>query len=95
MVTSLSPKAISEDDLSMSKALVTGPGDQQHCEWATRCPACPSRSGVLCVQGEITWFILSIDFVGKIIKGETKVPSALLFPPKVVELVVKFHLASG
>jgi len=31
-----------------------------------------TKSGVLCVQGEITSFLLSTDFISKILKGKTK-----------------------
>lgn len=44
------------------------------------CVPFDSRSGVLCAQGEITWFILKTDFMSKIIKGKIKVPLAFYFP---------------
>lgn len=79
-MTSLFLKAISKDDLSLSKVsfvsvLMTLRAWRSAAQWLSyEVPLLPlnSKSGVLCILGEITWFILNTDFISKILKGKTK-----------------------
>lgn len=90
LLTSLSLKAVSIHDLPAYEQIqlyqFLGHAEPRvQLSWAAslgyKVPLLPfsAKSGVLCVQGEMTWFIFSIDYISKILKGKTKANCHWLF----------------